>query len=44
MGSHGVIVWKPPLPDPLLHKCVEERGKKRVVVIARCARKRPGLL
>jgi hypothetical protein len=23
--------WKPPHPDPLLHKCVEEREKKRAV-------------
>jgi len=23
--------WEPPLPDPLLHKCVEEREKRREV-------------
>ena len=29
---------KPPHPGPLLHKFVEEREKKRVVVVVRCAR------
>jgi hypothetical protein len=24
------IGWEPPLPDPLLHKCVEKRGKANV--------------
>jgi hypothetical protein len=28
------------LPGPLLHKFVEEMEKKRVVVVARCARTR----
>ena len=30
--------WKPPLPGPLLHKCVEEREKTRGAVQGRKAR------
>jgi hypothetical protein len=35
--GEGWRLIEPPLPGPLLHKCVEERELSEVVQIVRCA-------